>query len=73
VCVDGGEKQSQWFGRVERMDRTEVPGKALELKFKGKRPIARLRTRWFNKYWKIARREEGAGNKPKRKDCGRKR
>jgi hypothetical protein len=25
-----------------------------------------------SKYWKTARRQEGAGKKPKRKDCGRK-
>jgi hypothetical protein len=42
------DKLLQCFGHVMRMHRTRIPRKALELEFKGKRPMGRLGTRWFS-------------------------
>jgi hypothetical protein len=33
------EKLLKWFGHVKRMDKTRMPRTALQLKFKGKRPM----------------------------------
>jgi hypothetical protein len=52
------------------MDRTRILRRALELKFKGKRPMECHRTRWFSLVLKT-RREGGADNKLKRRDHGK--
>jgi hypothetical protein len=50
------------------MDRKRVLGRALDLKFKGARPIGQSRTKWLARYWTTSRGDETAGKKLKKKN-----
>jgi hypothetical protein len=51
------------------MDRIGIPRMAVELKFKGERPMGQTRTRQLSQVLAEGR---GADRKSKRKDCGKK-
>jgi hypothetical protein len=50
------------------MVRKRILRRALDLKFKGARPMEHTRTKWLDRYWTTSRGDERAGKKLKRKN-----